>query len=145
MTNYRGRKTTYLVCITIPPSSWREKFSWKKRSQNTPTLKHMKILSSLGFKLTYESESTRIKTQELRSWAYRKNSFLQIKISPSTNKKKTRFFPDTSVKHLETKSRSILWSVAKLYGKVTRVISYRQSKLLLTVPIFQYNHIWDTG
>jgi len=30
MNNYRGMKTTYLVCNTTPPSSWREKFSWKK-------------------------------------------------------------------------------------------------------------------
>lgn len=64
MTNYRGRKTTYLVCVSSLQLKRKIQFE-KKLSQNTPTLKHMKTLSLPGFKLTYESESTRIKTQEL--------------------------------------------------------------------------------
>lgn len=54
----------YSVSLFLPPAEEKKSVEKKKKSEYS-NLKTRKTLSFLGYKLTFESESTRIKTQEL--------------------------------------------------------------------------------
>lgn len=84
---------------------------------------------------------------------YHLSSFKLKKKSSEKKGKGSQNTPTKSIKALSflgfkltmtwSLQESNLWTAVKWYGRVTRAISYRQSKFLFMILISQYNHRWD--